>query len=114
MALRCAPDHGTPSCKLPAKDPTTALITIELPTLLERFADGSATVEVTGGSVRDALDSLFTKHPALRVHILDEKTHLRQHVLCFHNGVNTRWNESLDIPVKDGDRITIMQAVSGG
>ena len=39
---------------------------------------------------------------------------LRQHVLCFHNETNTRWLDSMAVPLTDGDTITILQAVSGG
>jgi molybdopterin converting factor small subunit len=35
-------------------------------------------------------------------------------VLCFHNRTNTRWLQSLDVPVAEGDTLTILQAVSGG
>lgn len=35
-------------------------------------------------------------------------------LLCFHNDENTRWLDDLDRPVRPGDTITIIQAVSGG
>jgi len=54
------------------------------------------------------------RHPALQVHLFDESSRLRRHVLCFHNQENTRWFESLDRPVATGDVILIIQAVSGG
>ena len=98
----------------PSPNGSGSIVTIELPTLLQRFTGGAANVAVDASTVRAALRALFEKHPALRVHILDDAGELRQHVLCFHNGANTRWNESLDRPVKPGDRISIMQAVSGG
>lgn len=90
------------------------LVTIELPTLLQRFADHRATIDVEGNTVRCALEAMFQIHPSLRVHLFDDAGALRQHVLCFHNGVNTRWGDSLEAKVNVGDRITIMQAVSGG
>ena len=31
-----------------------------------------------------------------------------------HNSANTRWLDSIDVPVNEGDTITILQAVSGG
>ena len=69
---------------------------------------------VEAGTVHDALQALVERHPALEVHLFDESSNLRQHVLCFHNDVNTRWMTSLDTPVQTGDTITILQAVSGG
>jgi molybdopterin converting factor small subunit len=37
-------------------------------------------------------------------------------VLCFLNDVNTRWlaEEAWDAPLRDGDSLLFMQAVSGG
>ncbi len=91
-----------------------AHVTIELPTLLHRFADDQSTVAVEADSLRGALGQLTAKHPAMQVHLFDESGSLREHVLCFHNDTNTRWMDTPDVPVGDGDRLTIMQAVSGG
>ena len=48
------------------------------------------------------------------MHLFDETGGFRQHVLCFHNETNLRWLESDEVPVADGDRLTVLQAVSGG
>ncbi|MGH9196080.1 MAG: MoaD/ThiS family protein [Acidimicrobiia bacterium] len=44
----------------------------------------------------------------------DESGTFRPHVLCFLNDVNTRWLDNANPPLQEGDRITILQAVSGG
>ncbi len=89
-------------------------VTIELPSMLARLLNGARTFRVEGDSIQGALGALVKRYPALRVHLFDERGGLRQHVLCFHNGENTRWRTSPDAPVAEGDRITILQAVSGG
>jgi len=94
-----------------APDPT---VTVELPAMLAALADGARRVPASGATCAEALGDLCRRHPALRVHLFDEHGRLRQHVLCFVNDVNTRWVDTLDIPVRDGDRLTILQAVSGG
>lgn len=91
-----------------------ATVTIDLPTLLWPMAGGAATVSVEARTLGGALRALFDAHPALRVHVLDESGGLREHVLCLHNGANSRWRGSLDTPVADGDTVSILQAVSGG
>ena len=48
------------------------------------------------------------------MHLFDETASLRPHVLCFHNETNTRWLDSMAVPLADGDTVTILQAVSGG
>ena len=89
-------------------------VTVRLPSLLGPIVNGSSTVAVTADTVVGALHALVERHPALSVHLFDEAGSIREHVLCFHNDVNTRWLESIEEPVKDGDTITIIQAVSGG
>lgn len=90
------------------------MVRIELPGLLRPAADGGASLRVEARTLRGALDALVGRHPALRVHLFDEQGALRQHVLCFHNRTNTRWLETLDVPLAEGDTITFLQAVSGG
>lgn len=50
----------------------------------------------------------------LRTHLFDEQNRLRKHVLILYNDQNTRWPDTLEVPIRPGDRITIHQAVSGG
>ena len=88
--------------------------TVELPSMIAGLLGGIKRIEVTGDTCGQALEDAFRQHPTLRNHIFDESGALRQHVLCFLNDVNTRWEEGLSQPLADGDRITILQAVSGG
>ncbi len=88
-------------------------VTVRLPGLLAPVVGASA-VEVEAETLQGALDALVRAHPELRVHLFDESGAFRRHVLCFHNQTNTRWLESLDVPVAAGDVVTLMQAVSGG
>ena len=61
-----------------------------------------------------AMEQAYQKYPALRMHLLDESGAFRTHILCFVNDVNTREVASVDVPLKDGDEIKIVQAISGG
>jgi len=88
--------------------------TLELPTMVANVLGGVRRVDVEGATLLDALEDAFAKHPALRVHLLDESGALRRHVLCFLNDENTRWSDGMDRRLRHGDRITILQAVSGG
>ena len=89
-------------------------VTIELPSLLGIAVDGDRSVDVDADSLTAALQKLIERYPALEVHLFDETGDFREHVLCFHNQTNTRWLESIDVPLAEGDTITILQAVSGG
>ena len=91
-----------------------ARVRIELPSLLQRFVGGAREIEVQADTLAGALKELSRAHPALELHLFDESGTFREHVLCFHNGTNTRWLTDLDRPLTDGDTLTFLQAVSGG
>jgi len=82
--------------------------------MLSSVLGGVRRLEAKGDTWRGALEDAFKNLPALKVHVLDETGVLRRHVLCFVNDVNTRFGEGVPERLADGDRITIMQAVSGG
>lgn len=67
-----------------------------------------------GESLREALEDAYRKVPTLRALLCDESGKFRPHVLCFLNEVNSRWLDRPEQRLKDGDRITILQAISGG
>lgn len=90
------------------------MVRVLLPSLLHPMADGRAQVDVEASTLAGALDALCAIHPSLRIHLFDETGALRPHVFILLNGANSRWHPSLNVPVKAGDQITVMQAVSGG
>lgn len=91
-----------------------AAVTIELPSLLRNVLDGQPTLAVEATTLAGAFDAIRAAHPQLAVHLFDEEGGLRQHVLCFHNDQNTRWLDDHAVDLAEGDRLTIIQAVSGG
>lgn len=90
-----------------------ARVTVTLPRLLEPAVGPTRRVELDAGSVGDAIDRLLDRHPTLRVHLFDEQGNLRQHVLCFVEGSQTRLGDR-STPITEPTQITFLQAVSGG
>lgn len=88
-------------------------VTLEFPSLLQSVL-GVEEVSVEGDTLAEALESAYTKLPVLRGHLCDESGAFRPHVLCFLNDVNSRWLDVASQQLREGDRITILQAVSGG
>ncbi|HST05459.1 MAG TPA: MoaD/ThiS family protein [Chloroflexia bacterium] len=89
-------------------------IEVNLPTILRDCVGGNTQVTIEAGTLDEALQRLCTTYPLLRIHLYDETAQLRPHVLIFYNEESTRWLERLDIPLQPGDRLEILQAVSGG
>jgi molybdopterin converting factor small subunit len=85
-----------------------------VPTILRDCTGGCNPVTIEAATLDEALQRLRDKYPLLRVHLYDETGKLRPHVLIFYNDESTRWLERLDVPLRQGDRLEILQAVSGG
>lgn len=91
-----------------------AAVTVTLPSLLDPVLGGVRDVEARGETLSEVLDDLLAREPRLRPHLYQETGELREHVLCFFNGTNTRWLDGQDPAVRDGDTVLFMQAVTGG
>jgi sulfur-carrier protein len=89
-------------------------IEVNIPSLLRDCVGGRGRVAVGGATLEEALGNLFAAHPLLRHHLYQENGRMRQHVLVFYNGENIALLERRDLPLRSGDRIDIVQNVSGG
>lgn len=89
-------------------------VDVFLPTLLHSSAGGESAVTIRGRTLADALDDLRARHPLLRVHLWEEGGRLRRHVVLFYNGQSVGTMKSLDVPLRPGDQLQVVQAVSGG
>lgn len=76
---------------------------------LRRHVDAPPAL-VPGGTVRAALEVVFTQNPRLRGYVLDEQDRVRPHVVLFVDGERA----GLDDGVKDSSEIYVLQALSGG
>ncbi len=75
---------------------------------------GTASSEVVGKTVREALDQVFSQHPKLKSYLLDDRSAVRKHVAIFIDGETIRDRESLSDAVPEDAEIFVMQALSGG
>ena len=91
-------------------------VTIVLPRALLPYSHGTPSLAVGGpvGSVRDALASLGRVWPAVLDRIVTEQFAVREHVNVFVGPESIRFTDGLATPVRDGDTIMIVAAVSGG
>jgi adenylyltransferase/sulfurtransferase len=91
-------------------------VSVVLPRALLTYARGSSTLQldVPCATVADALDELGRRWPAVLDRVLTEQGEVREHVNIFVGEESIRFATGLNTPVKDGDTIMIVAAVSGG
>jgi sulfur-carrier protein len=89
-------------------------VTVKLPTQLRAAAGNATEAQVEGGTVGEALQSLYEQHTELRERIADDGGALRRFVNVYIGGEDIRFLDGLETPVKDGDELTILPAVAGG
>lgn len=93
---------------------TSTSIEVNIPTPLRDCTGGRNPITIEAATLAEALQRLRETYPLLRIHLYDEAERLRPHVLIFYNEESTQWLEHLDVPLRPGDRLEIVQAVSGG
>ena len=93
---------------------TAATITVSIPSPLRDTAGGVSRLPLAAATVRAALRQLEQSHPALYTSVCDEAGAVRRHVNLFVNNAHIRERDGLDTPLRPGDVLTIMPAVSGG
>lgn len=90
------------------------IIDCYVPSLINDCTGGKSYFTLEADTLGQAMSLLQDTYPFLRVHLFTEGGDIRQHVLFYYNNDNIAWLDSLDIPIRTGDRLTVLQAVSGG
>ena len=75
---------------------------------------GCPETQVSGDTLREALDDYFRLNPRVRSYVLDDQNALRKHVAVFVNQTLITDRRGLSDTIADGDEILVMQALSGG
>ena len=90
------------------------IIEATVPGLLTDCTDGQARFRVEAETLQEAIDRMFADFPLLKRHVYTESGSVRKHVMLCYNDRNLAWLDSLDIPLRPGDKLHVMQLVSGG
>ena len=67
-----------------------------------------------GDTVGAVLEAAFAEKPKVRAYVLDDQGHVRKHIMVFVNEHQLADRADLSDAVAPGDRIFVMQALSGG
>jgi hypothetical protein len=69
---------------------------------------------VAAETLRVALEVAFLAAPALKSYVLDEQGAVRKHVAVFVNARMIASRTDLDVPLAAGDKVMVIQALTGG
>ena len=81
-----------------------------VPTPLRSYTAASH-VEADGATVAELLSDLDRRYPGIRFRMIDEQDRMRPHIRFFVNGEQVF---DLARPLRAGDQVDIVQALSGG
>jgi molybdopterin converting factor small subunit len=81
-----------------------------IPTALRSYT-GASRVEAAGATLGEVLADLDRRFPGIRFRMVDEQDRLRPHMRVFVAG---RAVHDLGQPLRPGDDVSIVQALSGG
>ena len=84
---------------------------VRLPTPLIEYTNGARNVDGEGGTLDALLRDLDRQFPGIRFRMIDEQNVVRAHIKLF---VNAELERSLNAPLKSGDQVLIVAALSGG
>lgn len=87
--------------------------TVRIPPVLRENTGGSRSIEVGGGTVAEALDDLFARHPSLRGRV-SEDGELSRFINVYVNDRDVRYRDGLETQIGPGDTIILLPAMAGG
>jgi sulfur-carrier protein len=86
---------------------------VRIPPTLREQVGGEREVEAQGETVRDLLDDLMSRFPALRPQLVEDDD-LARFVNVYVEGEDVRTREGLDTEVRAGSTVILLPAMAGG
>jgi molybdopterin converting factor small subunit len=86
-------------------------VRVAIPSPLLGYTAGRREVEARGATLGEVLLDLDRTFPGLRFRVVDEQGAIREHVRMWVGG---RLARTLAEPVRDGDEVMLVAALSGG
>jgi molybdopterin converting factor small subunit len=89
------------------------MTTIRIPPTLRSEVGGVREVPAEGGSVRELLDDLMGRFPALRPQLVEDDD-IAPFVNVYVEGEDVRTLDGIDTPVREGSTVILLPAMAGG
>ena len=87
--------------------------TVRIPPTLRAEVGGERQVPAVGGTVRELLDDLIARFPALGTQLVEDDE-IAPFVNVYVDGEDVRTLGGLDTPVRDDATIVLLPAMAGG
>lgn len=89
-------------------------VKVLIPTPLQKFTRDQATIECTGSTIAELLDSLEQDFPGIKARLCDEQGNLRRFINFYVNSEDIRFLDGANTALQAGDEVSIVPAVAGG
>jgi sulfur carrier protein ThiS len=89
------------------------MVTVEFASSLRRHVE-CAPQSVAAGSLRAVLEAALVAAPALAPYVWDDQRCIRKHVAVFINQTMVQDRQHLEQMLLSGDRVLVIQALTGG
>lgn len=89
------------------------MVTVEFAASLRRHV-ACAPQNVAADSLRVVLEAALAAAPELRHYVLDDQGNIRKHVAVFVNKTMVLDRQNLTQTLASGDRVLVIQALTGG
>ena len=86
---------------------------VRVPPVLRTEAGGAREVEASGSTIRELLQDLTARIPALGSRVYDGED-IRPFVNVYVDGEDVRTRDGLETPVRDGATVILLPAMAGG
>ena len=86
---------------------------IRIPPTLREQTGGARQIEAEGETVRELLDDLMSRFPALQPQLVENED-LAPFVNVYVEGEDVRTREGLDTEVREGSTVILLPAMAGG
>jgi molybdopterin converting factor small subunit len=87
--------------------------TVFVPTVMRKCVGGRSSLDVSGQTVKEVLDKVYTTYPELAAQLLDSQGKTKPFVAIFLNSTAVK-DMKEDAPVRTDDEIHLIPAIAGG
>ena len=89
-------------------------VKVLIPTPLQKFTNEQATIDCSGTTNAELIESLEQAYPGIKSRICDNEGNPRRFLNLYVNSEDIRFLEGIDTGLSNGDEVSIVPAVAGG